>query len=147
MLKRSDTGKIASAAEIGYSDPKTLKENAEDFLVLLNVSFSRRLYYQVNHMGHIATELAMKAAYARNNGKAHPWGHDLQQVCMYEYLPGQSVFADLSADTTIRTHYNRIKAAWVMQDRYQRKLVTQESAANYKIAYREVTKWIFMKYL
>ncbi|MBV2168840.1 MAG: HEPN domain-containing protein [Bdellovibrio sp.] len=144
MLKRSDTGLFGKT---GFSDASRLKENSDELLILMRVAYSRRIFYQVLHMGHMATELAMKAVYAKNNNKEHPWGHDLPEIAVYNYNLQQSLIADIKADSGIHAHYNLIGTAWNMQDRYQRKVIKREDAASLKVAYREITKWIFLKYL
>jgi HEPN domain-containing protein len=145
MLTRSDNGLRARRTE--SSAPNTLKANAEELLILMKVAFSRSLYYQVDHMGHMAAELVFKAVYAKNNQGEHPWGHELPEICIYEYLPGRSLFWDIRAHRLVNFHYIRIKSAWDMQDRYLRRTIKREDAAKSKVAYREVVKWIITNYL
>lgn len=144
MLKRSDTGRFSTRT--GQANTRNLRANSEELLNLMSLAFEKKMYYQVCHMGHIATELAMKAVYAKNAGE-HPWGHDLPDICVYEYISGQSVIADIRADTALENHYLLIRTAWDMQDRYQRRTITPTDASNYAVAYKEVTKWIYSKYL
>jgi len=59
MLKRSDSGLFATRT--GQSSEKNLRANSEELLRLMGLAFEKKIYYQVCHMGHIATELAMKA--------------------------------------------------------------------------------------
>lgn len=145
MLIRCDNGLPAKRTE--FSDPTMLRINAEELLILMKVAFSRRLYYQVSHLGHMATELALKAVYAKNNQGEHPWGHELPEICIHNYLPRRSLFSDIRANHIVNVHYIHIKSAWDMHYRYSRSPIKKDDAARSKVAYREVVKWIITNYL
>lgn len=131
------------------SDPGELRLNADDYLALMRVAFNRRMYAQVAHMGHIAAELAVKAAYAKRFANLHPYGHELKFIADYEFTAGtgRTFFDELAADATVSAHYNAVKTAWRMQDRYLRRSIDKPTAIMYKTGFREVTTWILKNYV
>lgn len=143
-LKRVDNEKSGRMECSNFLD---LKSNAEELLELMKASFDLELYYQVNHMGHMAIELAMKSVYSKHNCSMHPYGHDLSEIAIYCYLPTKSISVDIRQNSQINVPYLFIKSAWNMQKRYMRVLVEKSDAAIYKQYYLEVTEWILKNYL
>lgn len=130
------------------SVPLDLEANAQDYLVLMKVAFSRKLYAQVAHMGHLATELAFKAAFAKKFNGAHPKVHDLPVIASYEFSPsGRTFFDELTLDPRVFRRYNLVKTAWYMQYRYLRRAVDKPTAILYKTGFREVVRWTLKNYV
>lgn len=130
--------------KVETSNLSALKTNSADFIQLADIALNKQMYYQVSHLGHISTELAFKAVYAKQYGGVHPWGHYLQTVASGTFANGQtSLRREIANDRAINKYYDRIKTAWDMQNRYQRDSSIGYNEATLRLeAYKEIYKWI-----
>lgn len=128
------------------SDHPILIANANEYETMMTLAFSNGVYSQVLHNGHIAVELLIKAVYAKNNMGTHPHGHNLISLVERPLAPQIAPFYDDIKADRLKTTFELISSAWRMQYRYEGRPTTQEDAAMYLNAYKEVIKWIKKKY-
>ena len=138
--------KRLSEVERAKSDPDELRENAQDFLVLMTCAFDHQLYAQVAHMGNIGLELAVKATYARVYDGVHPRGHNLAKITNVELDSSGSTFFDKIAESSVLDSFNFIKMAWRMQDRYIKRNVSKDTAIAQLSAYKDLIEWTLENY-